>query len=230
MKRIFTVVFALVCVLLAQGQTVRFSMQLGASVPLGDFAKNDSDPQNGGFATTGFDLKFIGERVLSSNLVLGVNLGYNMFGVDEDALKKFINPTNPENVRTESQAFQNYNLQGRVGYDWNINEGALHVTPVLDAGLGIFNSAYYLFQDDGGTTYVRKGNSAMALLVTPGLDIMYMVNDFVGIKIYGNYQFANYKVDEQFSTIDSSTDVITYCTKQYKYNSLCVGIGATVTL
>lgn len=214
----------------ANSQTVRFGMQIGAAVPLGDFAKDDSNPQNGGFAKTGFDLKFVGERIFNSHMIVGVNLGYNMFGIDEEALKTFINPSNPEKVYTESQAFQNYNLQARIGYNWSLMNDKLMLIPVLDAGLGIFNSAYYAFQDDGGTTYLRKGNSAMALLVTPGLDILYMVNDNVGLKLYGNYQFANYKVDEQFTTIDSGIDNITNCTKSYKYNSLCFGLGATISL
>lgn len=211
-------------------QTVRFGMQVGAAVPLGDFAQDDQHPENGGFARTGFDIKFIGERIMTSNLVVGVNLGYNMFGVDEDALKKFIDPDNPESVRTESQAFQNFNLQGRIGYNWKIDEGLLQVIPVVDAGIGIFNSAYYLYQDDNGTTYLRNGNSALALLITPGLDVIIKVNESVGLKAYGNYQFANYRVDEEYKILGSGSDQVIYQTENYKYSSLCFGLGATISL
>lgn len=230
MKRLIVLVFFIGFISNSYSQSVRFGLQLGAAVPLGDLAKDDLHPENGGFAKTGFDMKFIGERILENNVIFGVNLGYNMFGVDEDALKSFINPSNPEKVVTETQAFQNFNIQARAGYNWALMENKFLVTPVLDAGIGIFSSAYYAFQNDGGDTYVRTGSSGMALLVTPGLDVTYMVNDFVGIKIYGNYQFANYQVDEEFKLLGSGSDIISQNTQSYKYNSICFGIGANISL
>lgn len=230
MKRLIVSLFLVSAVFSIQSQTLRFGMQFGAAVPLGDFAKDDSNPQNAGFAQTGFDLKFIGERIMDNNLITGVNLGYNIFSIDEEALKTFVNPISPEKVITETQAFQNFNLQFRIGYNWDIAQEKIKVTPVLDAGLGIFSSAYYAFQSDGGDTYLRTGNTGLGILLTPGLDIVFMVNDFVGIKIYGNYQFAKYKVDEEFKILGSTTGVISQSTQTYKYNSLCFGIGANVSL
>ena len=211
-------------------QEVRFSLQFGTAIPLGSFAEDKSCPENGGFAKTGFDMKFVAERVFENHFVTGVNVGFSMFGIDQDALKKYINPTNPELVRTETQAFQNINLQFRGGYDWNVKETNFHVTPFVDAGLGIFNSAYYAISNDGGDTYLRTGSTGLGFLISPGLDLTYMVNDFVGIKLYSNYQFAQYKVDEEFRVVSGTPDVIDQQTKKYNYSSVCLGLGANVTL
>ncbi len=211
-------------------QKIRFALQAGVAIPLGDLAKDNIHPENGGFAKSGFDMKFVGERIFENNFVAGMNLGFSMFGIDQDALKSFINPGNPELVKAETQAFQNINLQFRGGYDWNINDGGFHVIPFVDAGFGIFYSAYYAIQVDGGKTYLRSGNSGAALLISPGLDITFQVNDFVGIKIYGNYQFADYRVEEEFKELGGTPTIIYNETKNYKYNSACIGIGANVIL
>lgn len=230
MKRYLLVLIIGVLGVQAQAQNIRFSLQAGAAVPLGDFAQDDVHPENGGFAQTGFDMKFVGERIFENNFVAGMNLGFSMFGIDQDALKSFINPNNPELVWAETQAFQNINLQLRGGYNWKIANDNVHLTPVVDAGFGVFNSAYYAIQDDGGDTYLRSGNTGFAFLLSPGLDITFMVNDFVGIKVYGTYQFANYQVEEEFKILGNSTFPIYNQTQEYKYTSMCFGLGANVTL
>jgi hypothetical protein len=230
MKRIVFSLAILSFSMIGLGQNLRFGMELGAAVPLADFAKSDTHPENGGFAVTGFDMKFVGERIFENHFVTGVTVGFSMFGIDKSALKSFINPSSPDLVSLETNAFQNINLQFRGGYDWNVGESNLHVIPNLAVGLGIFNSAYYAIQVAGGETYLRNGNTGLAILVTPGLDLVYMVNDFVGIKVYGNYQFANYSVDEQFKVLGGNPDIIYQSTVDYKYSSANFGIGANVTL
>ncbi len=214
----------------SHAQNIRFSLQAGAAVPLGEFAKDDVHPENGGFAQTGFDMKFLGERIFENNFVAGMNIGFSMFGIDKDALKKFINPDNPELVRAETQAFQNINLQFRGGYNWKVTNENLHLKPFIDAGFGVFNSAYYAIQDNGGDTYLKSGNTGFSLLLSPGLDVTLMVNDFVGITIYGTYQFANYKVEEEYTVSGNPTNPIYNQTQEYKYSSMCFGLGANVTL
>lgn len=230
MKKILLFVLMGMLTWSATSQNIRFGLQAGVAVPLGDFAKDNTHPENGGFAQTGFDMKFVGERIFENNFVGGMNLGFSMFGVDQEALKSYINPINPDLVKTETQAFQNINLQLRGGYNWNIKDGAFFITPFVDAGFGVFNSAYYAFQVDGGETYLRNGNTGTALLISPGLDITYQINDFVGIKLYGNYQFADYRIEEEFRIIGDNPIVITNETKNYNYSSTCIGIGANVIL
>ena len=214
----------------AQAQNLRFSLQAGAAVPLGAFAQDDVHPENGGFAQTGFDMRFVGERIFSNNFVAGMNLGFSMFGIDQEALKEFINPDNPELVRAETQAFQNINLQFRGGYNWKVANDNIQIVPFMDAGFGVFNSAYYAIQDDGGDTFLRSGNTGFAFLLSPGLDVAFMVNDFVAIKMYGTYQFANYRVDEEYTVLGNITYPIYNHTQEYKYSSICFGVGANVTL
>jgi len=208
------------------GQEVRFSFQAGAAIPVGDIAQNTKNPDKGGFATTGFDIRMVIERMYKNNFVVGVSLGYSVFGVDKDAIRMVIDPNNPENVLVESQPFQNINLQARGGYNLALVEGKLNVTPFVDLGLGIFNSAYYVIQKDG-LKYLRDGNSGVAFLITPGLDLSFAVNDFVAIKVFGNYQFANYKVDEKYTLLGLPNPEVTLETVSYNYSSVSTGVGVT---
>ena len=226
-KHAFVLSFFLLVFLFVNGQEVRFSFQLGAAIPVGDFALNQSHPDSNGFASTGVDIRFVGERVLENNFVMGVNLGYSMFTMDNEAIKKVINPSNPENVIVETQSFQNISLQARVGYNINLIKDRLGAVPFVDAGLGVFNSAYYAITDGSGNYAVREGNAAMALLVSPGLDIWIPINDFMNLKVYCSYHFANYNVDETFRFTGSNT-VEKNATIHYKYNSISTGLGLTM--
>ena len=163
------------------GQNIRFSFQLGVAIPQADFANSENHPDNGGFAQTGFDMKLVGERVYENNFVVGVNLGCSVFGVDKDAIKDFFDATNPENILVETQSFQNISLQARFGYDFELLEKRMHVTPYIDAGLGVFNSAYYFVKDANEDTFLRSGNTGLSFLVTPGLDVMYGIYEFKGL-------------------------------------------------
>lgn len=231
MKKTYVFIF---CVLFfgwstVYGQGVRFSFQVGAAIPLGDFAVQNTHPDSGGFAKTGFDIRFVAERKLENNLIFGVNLGYSVFGMDKDGIKKFINPTNPEQVTVETQSFQNINLQVRAGFNMDIVKDKMGVVPYVDAGLGIFNSAYYGITDENGNYFLREGNSGGALLFSPGIDIWFSINEFMNLKIYGSYQFANYKVDEKY-TLQTNSTVIKNKTANYEYNSISTGIGLTFVL
>lgn len=206
-------------------QELRFTFQMGAAIPLGEFALNESCPDSGGFASAGINIQLLGERIYKNNFVVGMNMGYSVFGMDQEGIKNAINPSNPSSVFVETQSFQNLNLQARGGYNVQIIEDHLSVTPYIDAGLGVFNSAYYAIQDENGRGLYREGGSAMAFLFTPGIDILVNVNEFVSFKAFGSYQFASYSVDEKF--IISDQEISTYYnTVNYKYNSLSVGLGA----
>ena len=211
------------------GQGARFSLQMGAAIPIGDIAQNTSHPKKGGFTTTGLDIGFVVERIFKNNFVSGVSIGYAVFGVDEDAIKRIINPTNPNAVLVESQPVQNINIQARGGYNLALMEDKLNITPFIDAGIGVFNSAYYIIQVPNGLRYLRDGNSGVALLVAPGMDISYAVNDFWSIKIFGDYQFANYKVDEKYTLLGNADPIVKLETVNYNYSCVSTGIGATLT-
>ena len=209
------------------GQEVRFSFQLGTAIPVGDFAISETLPDSGGFAQPGFDIRFVGERKFKNNIIIGVNLGYSVFGLDKDGIKKVINPSNPEDVLVETQSFQNINLQARVGYNIDVIEDKLGVVPFLDAGLGVFNSAYYAITDGQGNFFLREGNSGVAFLLSPGVDIWFPINDFMNLKIYGSYQFAEYVVDEKY-THKGVTTIIENSTVNYKYSSISAGLGISL--
>ncbi len=211
-------------------QNIRFSFQLGAAIPQAGFAKSENHPDNGGFAQTGFDMKLVGERVHQNHMVIGVNLGYSLFGVDKDAIKRFFDASNPENIKVETQSFQHINLQGRFGYDFVFFDERMHVTPFVDAGLGVFNSAYYLVNVPSGDSYLRAGNTGLSFLVTPGLDVMFSLNDFLSLKIYANYQIADYTVEESLTT--SINNVPTSINREvaYNYRNLSTGLGLTIIL
>lgn len=209
------------------GQTLRFSLQMGAAVPVGEFAKSDYHPEDGGFAQTGIDIRFVGENVRENNWLLGVNFGYSIFGLDKEAVKKIIYPADPSKIQVETQSFQHLNLQVRGGYNFDLNDDQIDIVPFVDAGLGVFNSAYYLIQDPYGNQYARTGDTGLGFLISPGVDVLVKVNSFVSVKVYGTYQFANYTVTDEFLSVNpptpkklSSRDV------EYEYRNVSMGLGA----
>ena len=211
-------------------QNIRLSFQLGVAIPQSDFAKSKNHPDNGGFAQIGFDMKLVGERVHENNLVVGVNIGYSVFGVDKDAIQRFFDAANPSSILVETQSFQNINLQARLGYDFVLLEEKMHITPYFDGGLGVFNSAYYFIKDANDDTFLRSGNTDLAFLMTPGLDVIYGLNDFMSVKIYANYQMANYSVEESFKAVVNNIPNSTTREVSYNYRSLSTGLGLTIIL
>ena len=213
-------------------QGIRFSILGGMAIPTGEFGKNATHPENGGFATNGFDIKLIGERIYKNNFIVGVNLGFTLFGLDNDGIKQVINPSDPAAVNLETQPFQNINLQARGGYFFKFMQEKMSIVPFLDVGIGVFNSAYYAIYRPDGSIAIRDGNSALAFLITPGLEYSVAVNDIVNITLYGNYQFANYSVDESIRIIDANNPQPEPINKtiNYQYSSASIGLGVSFTL
>lgn len=210
------------------GQTMRFSLQMGAAIPVGEFAKSDYHPDNGGFAQTGIDMHFVGENVREDNWLIGVNIGYSIFSLDKEAVKKLVYPNDPSLVQLETQSHQHVNLQFRLGYNFDLNDDQIEIVPFVDAGAGLFNSAYYLLQIPNRDRYARTGDTGLSFLISPGVDVLIKVNSFVSMKAYGTYQFANYSLTDEFVLVNSSgnntklksTDV------EYGYRNVALGLGA----
>jgi hypothetical protein len=209
------------------GQGARFSLQMGAAVPVGKFNLNEATPDSGGFAQTGFNIHVVLERFNEKGLVVGASLGYSVFGMDKEAIREYLNPQNPNDINVETQSFQNFTLLGRIGYQILLFKGKLNVVPGLEAGLGVFNSAYYLIDDGAGNEYLRSGNTDINFLWAPGLEFWIPLNSFTNIKLYSLYQFATYTVEESFSVNGVSS--LKNTPVEYDYSSVMIGLGITAT-
>ena len=231
-KRIQLVFLFSILSLGVMAQGIRFSIQGGMAIPMGEFSEKLTHPENGGFAKNGFDIKIIGERIYKSRFIVGVNLGYTLFGLDKDAIKEAINPSDPNAVHLEVQPFQNVNLQARGGYYYSFMEDKMSVVPFVDLGLGIFNSAYYSITMPDGSILLREGSSGLGFLVTTGLEYSVAVNEYVNVKLFGNYQFTDYSVDENLRVIDINNPQPRSISKtiNYPYSSASVGLGVAFTL
>lgn len=234
MNKIFTSKFLIVglCFFLTSmgfAQELRFGFNIGAAIPVGGFALTEATPDSGGFAQPGFDLQLSGDRVAENGLILGINLGYSFYGMDHQAIKESIAPNNPELVNVETQSFQNLTLLARIGYNWDVVEERLAIVPYLNAGLGVFNSAYYGIQDLNGNFAYRAGNASAGFLLSPGLEALIQVNPNVAVKAYGTYQFATYNVDETF-TFNGNQSFILKNRIQYDFSSVNAGIGVVFNL
>ena len=145
MKLKIVLFFVLVGIgLFSFAQGVRVSMQMGVAIPAGKFEMSAVNPDSAGFARTGFNINVVAERFSENGLVVGSSLGYSVFGMDKDAIRQAVSPQQPENITVETQSYQNFTLLGRIGYEFRLFEGKFQVVPLLETGLGIFNSAYYL--------------------------------------------------------------------------------------
>lgn len=209
------------------GQGARFSLQMGAAIPVGKFNLSEATPDSGGFAQTGFNIHVVAERFNEKGLVLGTSLGYSVFGMDKTAIRESINAQNPDIVNVETQSFQNFTLLGRIGYQILLFEGKLNVVPGLEAGLGVFNSAYYLIDDGSGNEYLRSGNSDINFIWAPGLEFWIPLNSFTNLKFYSQYQFTTYTVEESFSV--NGIISLKNTPVEYDYSSMMIGLGITAT-
>lgn len=121
-KYIFIIVFSITTtVVIAQESKYYFGISYGKSFPIGDFAAEDIDNSNAGFAESGNKLDFYAGSALSEKLNFTLTFRYQNFDTDFNALVKELETTNEAaNFVGSSDAWKTYSLLAGVEYKINL--------------------------------------------------------------------------------------------------------------
>ncbi len=87
MKKINLLILALLISVIGSAQHSFIGLAMGGSIPVGDYAST-SDPDQTGFAESGFLLNFIGDYYFYKVLAIGATATFGMNGTDEQELEK----------------------------------------------------------------------------------------------------------------------------------------------
>lgn len=93
MKKITLILFAVGLIFTAQSQNKPhfIAVNIGASIPMGDYADTDGDNENAGFAATGANFAIEGAGFINETVGFGGYIGGNSHNIDEDAYTSELN-------------------------------------------------------------------------------------------------------------------------------------------
>ena len=73
-----------------KAQTISFGAEVGVSAPTISLTDNTA-PYNA-HVTPGFNIRLVGLRYFKNNFYVGGLVGYSVYGMDEDAIRNYLNP------------------------------------------------------------------------------------------------------------------------------------------
>lgn len=123
-KYIFLITFSIATTLvLAQESKYYFGISYGKSFPVGDFAANDINNPNAGFAESGNKLDVYAGNVLSESVVFTLTFRYQSFDTDTNKLLNSLAGTNQGAIFTgNSNAWKTYYLLAGIAYKLNVSK------------------------------------------------------------------------------------------------------------
>lgn len=121
-KYIFTIVFSITTTfVLSQESKYYFGLSYGNSFPLGDFAANDSNNSDSGFAESGNKLDVYAGSVLSKSVIFTLTFRYQSFDTNIDELLNSLKATTQgTNFIGSSDSWKAYSLLAGLEYKLNI--------------------------------------------------------------------------------------------------------------
>lgn len=123
-KSIFLIVFSITTAFVgAQEDKYYFGVSYGKSFPLGDFAANDINNPDAGFAESGNKLDVYAGNVLSKSVTFTLTFRYQTFDTDMDKLLNSLEATDQEVVFTSSSdSWKTYYLLAGIEHKVNISK------------------------------------------------------------------------------------------------------------
>lgn len=213
------VLFFLISTLPALAQDNHLSINMGAAVPLGDFASSGSFLENG-YNETGFNLNIDGVYIPTWYFGIGANISFSTYGLNEEAAKNdFLDlvdnlpdlPDLPENINTQidmgTWSYANLMVGPVFAYPasrFQFNVKALFGLSVL---MPLGTELEILNYENGESirTYTEPQNVRFGYLL--GADIIYKVSDTYSIKLGGEYFHSKTKYDIDFTSVGEVADL-----------------------
>lgn len=186
-----------------KAQTISFGAEVGVSAPTISLTDNTA-PYNLTHVTPGFNIRLVGLRYFNNNFYVGGLVGYSLYGMDEDAIRNYLNPPQVNLLSLSVENYQNINIMARGGYKWSFKEDGIFVSPYVGVGVSAFNSASYLAKyNDPNEPYqiYKKGGSKTAFAVDFGLNAEFAVNEVIYLGAYVDYYLADFTLNEEAGAI-----------------------------
>lgn len=168
MKKYFLLIALslMTALLVAQESNHYFGISYGKSFPLGDFATDDLNNPNAGFAESGNKLDLYAGRVLGERTILTLTFRYQSFDTDIDALVEGLQANNESTAVTGSSgSWKTYSLLLGLEYRVKIS-GKFHFFPRIGLGpMLVSNPQYTITATDGNdhTTMDRSSGTGLGL-------------------------------------------------------------------
>jgi hypothetical protein len=160
-------------------------------------------------------------------------VGYAVYGMDQEAVKRFLNPPNADLLTIDVESYQNINIMARGGYKFTLKEESIFVNPFVGLGVGAFNSASYLVKyTDSNEPYqiYKKGGNVAALATNVGCNAQFAVNEIIFLGAYADYYLGDFTIDEQAGAIGTIDDNYPFPIENVTYQLRNFNVGASVTL
>ena len=211
----------------------RLSANMGVSTPVKPFNSTVEDDFMKGHASSGIDVGFQGEVFLSKKWSTLLRFGYNLFEVNDEAIKRDAYPANPDNVELSHTPYQNLYISGGASFNQPLIKNKFDVQPYVLAGINLFKNAEkdYAVQNNAGEEVERFNSNAFVdpgLFFNPGVSFNYAVLSFLELRFYTEFSGSDHMIDLDISSIKNNTTVTE--TREVEYNLRSVNTGAALSL
>ena len=160
-KYIFLIVlFITTTFVVAQESEYYFGISYGKSFPLGDFAANDINNGDTGFAESGNKLDVYGGKTLSENVTFTLTFRYQNFDTDIDALTKGLETNNQSaDFIGNSDSWKTYSLLGGIEYKVNISK-KFSIYPLVGLGPMLVSNPQFSITATNENTHTEVNRSS----------------------------------------------------------------------
>jgi hypothetical protein len=214
----------------------RMGFFAGLSTPVGAFSDSDNPlDESKGYATVGLDAGAFGDLFLTKHLSLGIRGGYTIYEVNESDMLLYLQEQRGESITLRTTPYQNLNLSGVLGYTAYLVEDKLDVNPYVAVGLSVFKTSdrrFTAIDSVGFQTWDYQLSSEIdpGLQLIPGLAVNYALMSFLDLRIYGEYAYANHRLEETSVTSTPGENTRLIKTRAVDYYLRAFSIGGGLSL
>ncbi len=214
----------------------RIGFFTGLSTPVGAFSEKDNPlDESKGYATTGLDAGAFGDLFLTKHLSLGIRGGYTIYEVSESDMLLRLQEERGDNISLRTTPYQNLNLSGVLGYTAYLVQDKLDINPYFSIGLSVFKTSdrrYTQLDSLGLQTWDYHLSSEIdpGLQIIPGLAVNYALMSFLDLRLYGEYAYANHRLEETSVTTTAEENTRLVKTRAVDYYLRAFSIGGGLSL
>lgn len=223
---ILLIVFSLATTfLVAQESNHYFGISHGKSFPVGDFAADDLNNPNAGFAKSGNKLDLYAGSVLSKRTILTLTFRYQNFDTDIDSLIEGSQANNKyTDVTGSSGSWKTYSLL--LGLEYRINvSGKFHLFPRIGLGpMLVSNPQFTITATDGNThtTMDRSSETGLGLGYEFGIGLKRDLGKNFSLMPTFTFSGGSVTISDIDTTID---DTVTSSTQKPKILTFNLGLS-----
>lgn len=215
MKKILLFSFLLVfsSISLAQSfEGYRFSAWFAAAIPMQQLAAQEAILDGSkGFAEAGFETGISAEFFISKHWSMGMRGGYAVYPIDIDRYAKQIQVPPQGSYALSTTPYQNMHITGLIGYTIASKNEKFEFNPYISSGVGLFKTSKKEFSvlnqnEDVIFSFKNDEEISSSLLITPGVSFNFALLPFVYMRLFGEYNMADYRITENHFIFRQNTE------------------------